>query len=71
MYQIKRQDSTINKCEDSPQYSDCNNVDIEFSPASREEDSNTITECFVSIYPMEEEEEKFSKAKEKVDWSLS
>jgi hypothetical protein len=71
MYQIKREDSTINKGKDSPQSSDCNNVDIELSPASREEDSNTITECSVSIYPMEEEEEKLSKAKEKVDWSLS
>jgi Zn-finger protein len=71
MYQIKREDLTINKGKDSPQSSDCNNVDIEFSPVSREEDSNTITECFVSIYPMEEEEEKLSKAKEKVDWSLS
>jgi Zn-finger protein len=70
MYQIKREDSAINKGKESPQSSDCNNVDIEFSPASRKEDSNTITKCFVSIYPMEEEEEKLSKAKEKVDWSL-
>ena len=43
MYQIKIEDSTINKGKDSPQYSDCNNVDIEFSPTSREENSNTIT----------------------------
>ena len=43
MYQIKREDSAINKGKDSPQSSDCNNVDIELSPASREEDSNTIT----------------------------
>jgi hypothetical protein len=50
---------------------DGNNVDIKISSASKEEDSDTITECFVSIYPMEEEEEKLSKAKEKVDWSLS
>jgi hypothetical protein len=51
MYQTKRQDkkdlpikdeeeeSTINKGKDSPQYFDCNNVDIESSPASKEEDS--------------------------------
>jgi hypothetical protein len=43
MYQIKRVDSTINKGKNSPQSSDCNNNDIEFSPASREEYSNTIT----------------------------
>jgi hypothetical protein len=61
---------TINIGKDSPQSSDCNNVDIEFSPVSREKDSNIITECFVSIYPMEEEEEKISKTKEKFDWSL-
>jgi hypothetical protein len=67
MYQIKREDSTINKGKDSPQSSDSNNVDIEFSLVSREEDSNTITECFVVIYPMEEKEEKLSKVKEKVD----
>jgi hypothetical protein len=54
MYQIKRQDtedfpikdeeedSAINKGKDSPQYFDCNNVDIESSPASKEEDSDTI-----------------------------
>ena len=54
-YQIKREDSTINKGKDSQQSFDSNNVDIELSPASREEDSNTITECSVSIYPMEEE----------------
>jgi hypothetical protein len=83
MYQIKNkdtedipikdedEDSTINKSKDSPQYFDCNSSDIESSSASKEEDSDTITECSVSIYPMEEEEEKLSKAKEKVDWSLS
>jgi hypothetical protein len=59
MYQIKRQDtedipikdkdedSAINKGKDSPQYFECNNVDIESSPASKEEDSDTIKECFV------------------------
>jgi hypothetical protein len=31
-----------------------NNVDVESSPASKEEDSNTIKECSISIYPMEE-----------------
>jgi hypothetical protein len=31
-----------------------NDVDIESSPASKEEDSDTIKECSVSIYPMEE-----------------
>ena len=68
MYQIKNEDtedipikdededSTINKGKDSPQYFNCNNVDIESSPASKEEDSDTIKECFVSIYPMEEVE---------------
>jgi hypothetical protein len=82
MYQIKNEDtedipikdededSTINKGKDSPQYFDCNNSDIESSPASKEEDSDTITKCSVSIYPMEEEEEELSKAKQKVDWSL-
>jgi hypothetical protein len=35
-----------------------NNVDIESSPASKEEDSDTIKECSVSIYPMEEVEEE-------------
>jgi hypothetical protein len=30
-----------------------NNVDIESSPASKKEDSNTIKGCSVSIYPME------------------
>jgi hypothetical protein len=82
MYQIKREDtedipikdeeedSTINKGKDSPQSFDCNNVDIEFSPASKEEDLDTIEECSVSIYPMEEVEEELSKAKQKVYWSL-
>jgi hypothetical protein len=82
MYQTKRQDkeyipikdeeedSVINKGKDSPQYFDCNNVDIESSPASKEEDSDTIKECSISIYPMEEVEEELSKAKQKVDWSL-
>jgi hypothetical protein len=82
MYQIKNEDtedipikdededSTINKVKDSPKYFDCNSSDIESSSASKEEDSDTITECSVIIYPMEEEEEKLSKAKEKVDWSL-
>jgi hypothetical protein len=66
MYQIKKQDtkyipikdeeedSAINKGKDSPQYFDCNNVDIESSPTSKEEDSDTIKECSISIYPMEE-----------------
>ena len=58
MYQIKREDSTINKGKDSPQYFYCNNVDIESSPASKEEDTDTIKECSVSIYPMEEAEEE-------------
>jgi hypothetical protein len=82
MYQIKNEDtedipikeededSAINKVKESPQYFDCNSSDIESSSASKEEDSDTITECSVIIYPMEEEEEKLSKAKEKVDWSL-
>ena len=82
MYQIKREDtkdipikdeeedSTINKGKDSPQYFDCNNVDIKISPASKEEDLDTIEECFVSIYPMKEVEEELSKTKQKVDWSL-
>jgi hypothetical protein len=35
-----------------------NNVDIESSPARKEEDSDTIKECSVSIYPMEEVEEE-------------
>jgi hypothetical protein len=30
------------------------NVDVESSPASKEEDSDTIKECSISIYPMEE-----------------
>jgi hypothetical protein len=30
-----------------------NNVDIESSPPSKEEDSYTIKKCFVSIYPIE------------------
>ena len=67
MYQIKSkyiedipikdedEDSTINKSKDSPQYFDCNRSDIESSSASKE-DSDTIIECSVSIYPMEEEE---------------
>jgi hypothetical protein len=82
MYQIKREviedipikdekeDSAINKGKDSPQSSNCNNVDIEFSPASKEEDSDTIEENFVSIYPMEEVEEELSKIKHKVDWGF-
>jgi hypothetical protein len=82
MYQIKRQDtkdipikdeeevSVINKVKVSPQYFDCNNVDIESSHASKEEYSDTIKECFVSIYLMEEVEEELSKAKNKFDWSL-
>jgi hypothetical protein len=65
MYQIKiedtqdipikdeDEDSAINKGKDSPQYFDCNNIDIESSPASEEEDSNTITKCSVNIYTME------------------
>jgi hypothetical protein len=69
MYQIKSEDTedipikdeyeylAINKGKDSPHYLDCNNVDIESSPASKEEDSDTIKECFVSNYPMEEVEE--------------
>jgi hypothetical protein len=48
MYQIKGkytkdfpiknedEDSTINKGKDSPKYFDCNNSDIESSPASKE-----------------------------------
>jgi hypothetical protein len=35
-----------------------NDVDIESSPASKEEDTYTIKECPVSIYPMEEVEEE-------------
>ena len=35
-----------------------NDVDIESSPASKEEDIDTIKECLVSIYPMEEVEEE-------------
>ena len=35
-----------------------NNVDIESSPARKEEDSDTIKECSVRIYPMEEVEEE-------------
>ena len=31
-----------------------NNVDVESSPASKEEDSDRIEECSVSIYPMDE-----------------
>jgi hypothetical protein len=82
MYQIKNEetknipikdedeDSSINKSKESPQYFDCNSSDIESSSASKEEVSDTITKCYVSIYPMEEEKEKISKSKEKVDWSL-
>ena len=56
MYQIKRQDtkyipiedeeedSVINKGKDSPQYLDYNNVDIESSLISKEEESDTIKE---------------------------
>jgi hypothetical protein len=85
MYQIKNEyteeipikdeneDASINKGKDSPQYFDCNNSDIESSPTSKEEDSDTITKCLVITYPMdgeEEEEEELSKAKQKVDWNL-
>jgi hypothetical protein len=35
-----------------------NDVDIESSHASKEEDTDTIRECSVSIYPMEEVEEE-------------
>ena len=35
-----------------------NNVDIESSPTSKEEFSDTIKECSVIIYPMEEVEEE-------------
>ena len=35
-----------------------NDVDIESSPASKEEDTDTIKECSISIYPMEEVEEE-------------
>jgi hypothetical protein len=35
-----------------------NDVDIESSPTSKEEDTDTIKECLVSIYPMEEVEEE-------------
>jgi hypothetical protein len=82
IYQIKRkdiedipikdeeEDSTINKGKYSPQSSNCNNVDIKISPASKEEDLDTIEECYVSIYPMKEVEEELSKVKQKVDWSL-
>ena len=81
MYQIKSEciedipikdedeDSAINKGKDSPKYFDCNS-DIGSSLASKGEDWDTITKYFVSIYPMEEEEEELSKAKQKVDWSL-
>jgi hypothetical protein len=31
-----------------------NDVEIESSPASKEEDSDTIKECSVSIFPMDE-----------------
>jgi hypothetical protein len=83
MYQIKNkdiedipikdedEDSAINKSKDSPQYFDCNSSDFESSSTSKEEDLDTIRKFSVSIYPMEEEEEKLSMAKEKVDWSLS
>jgi hypothetical protein len=77
MYQIKSkytkdipikdedEDSTINKGKDSPQYFDCNNVDIESSPTSEEEGSDTIKECSVSIYLMEELKEELSNSKQK------
>ena len=61
---------TINKGKDSPQSFDCNNVDIKFSPAIKEEYSDTIEEIFVSIYPVEEVEEEFSKIKKKNDWGF-
>jgi hypothetical protein len=48
-------------------FSNTNNVDIEISPAIKEEDSYTIEECYVSIYPMEEVEEELSNVKQKVD----
>jgi hypothetical protein len=65
MYQIKNKyiedipikdedkDSAINKSKDSPQYFDCNSSDIESSNASKEQDSDTITKCSFSIYPVE------------------
>jgi hypothetical protein len=44
-----------------------NNVDIECSPARKDKDSDTIKECYVSIYPMEEvEEESCHKMEEEV-----
>jgi hypothetical protein len=61
MYQIKSEDTkdipikdeneylAINKGKDSPQYFNCNNIDIESSPASKEEDLDTITECSIRI----------------------
>jgi hypothetical protein len=58
----------INKGKYSPQSYDCNNVDIECSPASKEEDSDTIEESYVIIYPMEEVEEELSNIKHKFDW---
>jgi hypothetical protein len=43
------------------------NVDVESSPASKEEDSDTIKECSVSIYPMGEVgEESCHKLEEEV-----
>jgi hypothetical protein len=82
VYQIKREDiedipikdenqeSTINEGKDSPQSFDCNNVDVECSPASKEEYSDTIEEIYVRIYPMEEVEEELSDIKKKVDWGF-
>jgi hypothetical protein len=44
-----------------------NNVDVESSPTSKEEDSDTIKECSISIYPVEEVgEESCHKMEEKV-----
>ena len=44
-----------------------NNVDVESSPASKEEDSDTIKECSLSIYPMDEVgEERCHKHEAKV-----
>jgi hypothetical protein len=66
----EKEDSSINKGKYSPQSFNFDNVDIEFSPASKEEYSDTIEESFVSIYPMEEVEEELSKIKQKVDGIL-
>jgi hypothetical protein len=59
----KEEDSVIDKGKDSSQSSDCNNVDIKISLANKEEDLDTIEECYVSIYPMKEVEEELSKVK--------